>query len=373
MLSRRQLLRTGAAAAALGTATSVTSATAAAAVNPANMPLGAPLISVGHGSTKWLDAVTNHDTSTTLQGFAFDSVNGHFYTAQIAGASQVAYLRSGSQVAITPAISGGDHAASGDLCITKHDLTGAVTGVMYLLGFGHGVSLGVEPAAGSTPAYLWTEANAGTGGFGNEIVRFPFADKTVLWTSHPAVKRLALPEPGATSMTPSVDASYGILLLRYVAGGVHWFAGYDLTAARSAVVNGTALPVPLAKLPQPFLAMPDAGGNPTTAAATFQGFASYGQYLYLLDGNARTSDPTQPLAGYDKWTIQTTSIDLNETLNDASTGYILRTHSEADAAADPREPEGMAVYTSTGGPRLCFGITNNTAAGVRQFDLYYKV
>ncbi|GHD61501.1 hypothetical protein GCM10010336_15310 [Streptomyces goshikiensis] len=40
--------------------------------------------------------------------------------------------------------------------------------------------------------------------------------------------------------------------------------------------------------------------------------------------------------------------------------------------ADPREPEGMAIHTGAGAPRLCFGITNNAGAN-RQFDLYYKV
>jgi hypothetical protein len=377
MFSRRQLLRTGAIALAAAVPAATLSpagpAMAADAVNPSAVPAGPPVIDVSHGSTKWLAGVTNHDTSTTLQGFAFDSVNGHFYTSQIAGASQVAYLRSGAQVAITASLSGDNHAGSGDLCITKHDLTGAVKGVMYLLGFGHGVSIGVEPATSSTPAYLWTEANAGTNGFGNEIARFPFIDKTVLWTSHPSVKRLRPPDPGVTSSTPSVDAAYGILLLRYVTGGAHWFAAYDLAAARSAILGGTVLPAPLAKIQQPFLAKPDANGQPTTTAAVFQGFTSSGPYLYLLDGESRTSDPTLPLTGYDQWTVHTTSVDLNGTRNDPATGYIARTHSEADAAANPREPEGMAVYTGTGGPRLCFGLTNNLADGTRQFDLYYKI
>ncbi|MFD0277274.1 hypothetical protein ACFVHB_25670 [Kitasatospora sp. NPDC127111] len=375
-LSRRRLMLAGAGVAAATAAPVALNGTAQAdtAVNPANVPDGAPLIKVENGSTRWgSGGIVNQDTSTTLQGIAFDSVNGHLYTLQIAGASQVAYLKSGSQVAVTAAVTGDDHAASGDMCLTKHDLNGNVLGSMYLLGFGHGVSLGIEPASGSTPAYVWTEANAARSGYGQEIVRFPFADRTLLWTSHPAVQRVASPDPAATSMTPYVDAANGILLLRYVLNGAHWFAAYALAAARTAAVGGTALPAPLARIQQPFLPKADANGDPTAEEAVFQGFASHGRYVYLLDGEARkNTDTSQPLSAEDKWTIHTTSFDLNGVLNDPVTGYIRRTHSEADAGANPREPEGMAVYTGSQGLRLCFGITNNSPTGTRQFDLYYK-
>lgn len=377
-VSRRRLMFAGAgvavASAAASVATAAGTAHAEPVVNPARIPDGAPLIAVDHPSTRWNPAaIVNEDTSTTLQGIAFDSVNGHLYTLQIAGASQVAYLKSGSQAAITPSIGATQHDTSGDLCLTRHDLNGNVLGHMYLLGFGHGVSLGIEPATASAPACVWTEAGAARNGYGQEIVRFPFVDKTVLWTSHPAVQRLASPDPAATSMTPYVDAARGILLLRYALGSNHWFAAYDLAAARTAAADGSPLPAPLARIQQPFLPEADANGAPTTTAATFQGFASHGRYVYMLDGESRTGDPSLPLSGVDKWTIHTTSMDLNGVLNDPATGYIQRTHSEADASADPREPEGMAVYTGPEGLRLCFGITNNSATGTRQFDLYYKV
>ncbi|MDQ0991028.1 hypothetical protein [Streptomyces sp. V3I7] len=373
-LTRRSLIRggTGLAAGAAAVMALPAPAASAAPVNPASIPTGAPLIDVADGSTRWLGGVTNQDTSTTLQGIAFDSVNGHLYTLQIAGASQVAYLRSGSQVAVTSSIGAPDHDTSGDLCLTRHDLaTGAVTGYVYLLGFGHGVSLGIEPANGSTPAYVWTEAGAGQSGYGQEFVRFPFANQTVLWTSHPAVQRFGSPDPAATSMTPSVDVDHNILLIRYAMGSDHWFAAYDLSAAIATANTGT-LPAPLAQIQQPPLYKYDANGTPTSTPATFQGFTSYGQYAYMLDGDPRISTPSGTLTGVDKWAIHTTSFDLNGTQNDPTTGYIKSTHSEADAAADPREPEGMAIHTGSGAPRLCFGITNN-AGSTRQFDLYYKV
>jgi hypothetical protein len=375
-LSRRNLIRGGTGLAA-GAAAALTlpapSAFAAAPVNPANIPTGTALIDVADGSTRWLSAVTNQDTSTTLQGIAFDSVNGHLYTLQIAGASQVGYLHSSSQIAVTASIGGDQHATSGDMCLTRHDITtGAVTGYMYLLGFGHGVSLGIEPANGSTPAYVWTEAGSGQSGYGQEFVRFPFADQTVLWTSHPSVQRFGSPDPAATSMTPSVDAAHNLLVIRYALGSDHWFAAYDLPSAVATANTGT-LPAPLAQIQQPALyKYTDAGVPDPTTPATFQGFTSYGQYVYMLDGDPRTSTPNGTLTGVDKWAIHTTSFDLNGTQNDPTTGYIKTTHSEADVDANPREPEGMAIYTGSGAPRLCFGITNNNGS-TRQFDLYYKV
>jgi hypothetical protein len=397
-ISRRQALRGGAGAAALtaaGTALAWRAGPAGAApaapaapagpaagpANPAAIPAGAPLINVGDGSASWLSGIRNHGTSTTVQGIAFDSENGYFYAAQLCGASTLSNLENGAQTG-SATLTTGQHATAGDLCITKHDLTGAVQGAMFLLGFGHGVSIGIQPGSGSVPTFVWTEAAAAVSGYGTEVVRFPFADQSVLWTSHPSVQRLPLaqydgvsttPSNAATSMTPSVDTTYGILLLRYDVNGVKWLAAYKLADAADSMTSQQPLPAqPLALLPQPALYTDDANGNPTSTPATFQGFTSLGNYAYLLDGVARTGDPAGGLTGVDVWAIHTTSVDLNGTANDPSTGYISRTHSAADADADPREPEGMAIYTGSGAPRLCFSITNNSGS-IRQFDLYYKV
>ncbi|MEU3908130.1 hypothetical protein AB0F20_30680 [Streptomyces goshikiensis] len=163
-MTRRGLMRRGAGLAAAGAAGLGLPAQAAAAApvdNPARVPAGTALINVAADSSRWQAGVANQGSSTTLQGIAFDSANGHFYTLQVAGASQIAYLRSGSQAAVTASIGADVHAESGDLCLTRHDIaTGAVNGYMYLLGFGHGVSLGVQPASGGNPAYVWTEAGS---------------------------------------------------------------------------------------------------------------------------------------------------------------------------------------------------------------------
>ncbi|MEV6583619.1 hypothetical protein AB0M92_36370 [Streptomyces sp. NPDC051582] len=366
----------GVAVAAAGRLAVSDSAAADSTTNPAGAPTGARAFAMNSPSKGWagLGDVVNQDTSTTLQSIAFDSVNGHLYTLQVAGASSLAYQRGGKEVARTLQISGPQHDAAGDLCLSRHDIAnGEVLDYMYLLGFGHGVSLGIEPAKEGTPAYVWTEAGADTQGYGREIARFPFAAGGVLWTSHPLVQRLAPPEPGAVQISPSVDATYGSLVLRYAAGGSFWFAAHDLAAARAAAVEGKDLPAtPLAKVRQPLVHQAGADGKDTAKPATFQGFTAHGQYVYMLDGTPRTGSASAPLAGEDLYAVHTTSIDLNGTANDPETGYMQRTHSAADANADPREPEGMAVHTGPAGPRLCFGITDNAPDGTRRFDLYYK-
>ncbi|WP_327301199.1 hypothetical protein [Streptomyces goshikiensis] len=208
-MTRRGLMRRGglAAAGAAGLGLPAQAAVAAPVDNPARVPAGTALIDVAADSSRWQAGVANQDSSTTLQGIAFDSANGHFYTLQVAGASQIAYLRSGSQAAVTASIGADVHAESGDLCLTRHDIaTGAVNGYMYLLGFGHGVSLGVQPASGGNPAYVWTEAGSGRSGYGQEFVRFPFVTKTVLWTSDPSVH--GTPDTN-TSATFQGFTSYG--------------------------------------------------------------------------------------------------------------------------------------------------------------------
>jgi hypothetical protein len=378
--TRRQLIRAGMSVPAAPLLLRAGTA-AADTTTPPGMPTGAPLIDVGQDSGRWpagSDGVVNNDTSTTVQSFAVDSANGCVYGLQGAGASQVAYLRSGSQVAVTASIGAPVHSTSGDMCLTQHDLNGNITGFMYLLGFGHGVSLGVEPASGSTGPYIWTEANAGISGYGQEVVRFPFVSGTVLWTSHPSVQRFAAMPDGATAVTPSVDVDYNVLLLRYAkSDGNHYFQAYYLSDAIAALASSDkSLPSPLldsAGVPQPPLPKVDDNGVALDpyVPATFQGFTSYGQYVYMLDGDPRpsTDDTSQPLSGYEKWTVHTSSFDLNAA-DPAST--LERTHSEADAGAYPREPEGMSIYTGSGGPLLLFALTNQTSSGTREFDIYSK-
>ena len=73
---------------------------------------------------------------TVLQSFAFDNVNRRIYVAQV--------LQGGVQLAEPAPVSGAARSAAGDLC-TPSSTSPATNSVTYLLGFGHGVSIGAEP------------------------------------------------------------------------------------------------------------------------------------------------------------------------------------------------------------------------------------
>lgn len=104
-------------------------------------------------------------SATVMQSFGFDSVNNAIYTVQITY---------------------GSPSSSGDLTVTKLSMTGTILGQMALKGFGHGVSIGVEPSG--TSAYLWTETDGvvdGADNWGSRICRFPFANGTTMYNTNP--------------------------------------------------------------------------------------------------------------------------------------------------------------------------------------------
>jgi hypothetical protein len=75
---------------------------------------------------------------TVMQSFTFDNVNRRLFAAQVTNGSA--------------------SADRGDLCVSQLSFAGELLGHMFLTGFGHGVSIGVEPV-GST-SYLWTEVDS---------------------------------------------------------------------------------------------------------------------------------------------------------------------------------------------------------------------
>ncbi|WP_248958819.1 phage baseplate protein [Sphaerisporangium perillae] len=258
---------------------------------------------------------------TVLQSFAFDNTNGHLYTIQVKNGA-------GSPVA-------------GDLCVTKLSLTGTILGHMYLMGFGHGVQIGVEPSGSS--AYLWTEtdgASDGTNAWGRKLARFKFVNGQTLTTSSSALTKYA-PVAGATSTTCAIDPSTNRLVMRYRLGGAVRYNVYALSAVKAG--NATAL----FEVVQP------------SGLGTFQGYTAYGQYLYMLDGTAYSASNPNPGNTY------LTSVDLG-------TGEVVqRSFTAAWKSLDYREPEGMALQFAAGQPRLCFGFASG-AAGVRKANIIYK-
>jgi hypothetical protein len=92
---------------------------------------------------------------------------------------------------------------------------------------------------------------------------------------------------------------------------------------------------------------------------TFQGYAVYGEYLYLLDGDAYSR--TNPRPG----NAHVSSVSLNG-------GPVRRVRTDAGGSLTHREPEGMAVYrTVAGQTRLFLGFAS-AGARARRANIFYK-
>jgi len=246
--------------------------------------------------------------NTVQQSFAFDHANGHVYVVQLmAGGQQLP-----GEAAPVP---GATRALNGDLTLTKLDLAGNELGHMFLKGFGHGVQIGVE-SDGET-AYLWTETDSvaeGRDGWGTQLTRFPFENGAILTPDSPSLEKHRLVD-GADRTTVNIDAAHGLLTMRYRKDGAFRFGVYELEAVKRGVYE------PVADVAQPSM-------------GTFQGFASYGGYLYLLEGNAYGSNGSTAPTG----NTFITAVDLN-------TGNVVDKEL-IDAGTDLRfrEPEGMSVW-----------------------------
>jgi hypothetical protein len=332
-LSRRRLLALGGgtvAAAALGTHPAGAAPRRTDAVVGGVFDLTVP-------STQLLREVTIQN-GTVMQSFAFDNTNGYIYTIQV--------IQGGLQLSGESApVSGADREAHGDLVVTKLTLGGSNVGHMWLKGFGHGVSIGVEPVGGT--AYLWTESdNNPDSGYGRAISRFAFSNGAVLSsTSSSLVKHY--PVAGSTANQPAVDILNRRLLLRYRIAGVPRYALYDLDQATA----GTFVPI---------YDVPQVGVADTE---TFQGFTVLGDYAYQMTGTAYTDESgSNPPSGHGNTYVS--SIDL-------TTGALVqRFRTEAAYSLTYREPEGMAVQL-TSPRRLCMGFASGTS-GARMASIYYK-
>jgi hypothetical protein len=244
---------------------------------------------------------------TVLQSFAFDNVNQHIYTVQLMAGGQQLPGEAGP-------ISGARRDLNGDLTLTQLDMSGNKLGYMFLKGFGHGVQIGVE-TVGETP-YLWTETDSvaeGSSGWGTQITRFPFENGNIVTPSSPELVKHRIVE-GADRTTVNIDAANGLLTMRYRKDGAFRFGVYDLEQVKQNQY------IPLADVPQP-------------AMGTFQGFASYGGYLYLLEGNAYGSSGSAAPIG----NTYITSVDLNT--GDVRDKQLI----SAGDTLSFREPEGLAI------------------------------
>ncbi|CAG8888316.1 unnamed protein product [Penicillium egyptiacum] len=262
-----------------------------------------------------------HDT-TVQQGFAFDNTNRRLFVAQ---------RRDGSSE------------TSGDLCITQLDFDGNYVGHMYLTSFGHGVSFGAQ-AVGSS-SYLWTEVEANSKGYGKKLARFKFISGTTLSSASSSLEKF-VPIAGATEHTCCIDPVNNRLIVRHhLSDGKH-IAVFNLDEATDGDFSN-----PLVNFKHPSL---------DTASTTFQGYAAYGQYIYLLYGNS-----------YD---VTNGEVNSDVTAVNMNTGSVVQGPliTKAGSTLSFREPEGLAIYkTAAGEVRLFLGFASGNS-GDRRSNLFYK-
>jgi hypothetical protein len=256
---------------------------------------------------------------TVMQSFTFDIVNRRLFVAQ---------LRSGAA-----------SAANGNLCVMQLDFAGNRLGHMFLNGFGHGVSIGVEPVGATS--FLWTEVDS-VNSRGTRLARFPFrSGQTLDRTS--SVLRKHRPIPGADTVTCATDPVNERLVMRYRLNGAFRYAAYALADIRAGAYDRK-----LADIAQP------------AGLGTFQGYAVFGRYVYMLDGDSYSSSNPRP------GNAHVSSVDLN------GGGSFVRVPTNAGGSLDYREPEGMAVYrTAAGQTRLFLGFASGST-GARKANIFYK-
>jgi hypothetical protein len=275
-----------------------------------------------------------------MQSFAFDDTNKCLFAVQL--------MEGGVQLPDEPApVSGSERSARGDMCLTKLSLSGDQLGHMYLRGFGHGASIGVEPR-GST-SYIWTEADANPDtGYGMAVGRFAYADGRVLDSDDYAVDKLYVVD-GSTSNRPAVDMRHGQLLVQYMLGESDYrYRVLDLDRARW----GDTTPV---------YDIPRIGIADTE---TPQGVALLGDYVYQMTGTHYTDESgTNPPSGHGDTYLSTVHLPTSRVLQ--------RSRTEAAYTLDYREPEGLAIELGVSPPRLCMGFASGVA-GARKYTIYYK-
>jgi hypothetical protein len=335
-ISRRGLLAAGGVALGAGFGALLTgtanagdgaTGTASAAGGPA-LPRSPRFALDAPGHVLWRDRPLYNNT--VLQALAFDDTRDELYTVQL--------MQGGQQLPGEDApVAGATRDLHGDLCLTRLDRTGTVLGHMFLTGFGHGVQIGVEPSPHG--AYLWTETKAiaddGVHGWGSVLGRFPFVDGAILTPDSPSLRQYA-PVPGADRTTAATDPVHGTLTMRHRVDGHFRYALYLLPQLRAGVVK------PIAEVAQP-----------DVLATDFQGYATYGRYLYLIEGNAfghpgSVSPTGNTVVTRVRWT------------DGVVEGRQLMT-----VANDMRfrEPEGMAIQLGPdGAPRLAFGFAETISA-----------
>lgn len=294
----------------------------------------------GNGGYTVLGA-TLHQPYWAMQSFAFDHVNGHIYFAQ---------TKVGS--------------ANGDLWMTRTDLSGKVLGAMALHGFDHGSSMAIEPDTSGSPyvwlAGDWRSLSPNTAPNSHTICRFKYSDGGVLDYADAEVRAFPI---GLSDFLdcprPSIDPSTNRLLIRYMGTTSPWrLALFDLPAVINKGISDST-PI-LTKR-----ALPTNAQLHLSDSDDFQGVTSYGQYAYLSYGGPpkNPSDPAKP--------SYLVTLDMNNTGDSVKQLYPTKA---GETTLPGREPQGTAIWLSSGGPRLAFGFSSKISGSPDQFraSVFYK-
>jgi hypothetical protein len=274
-------------------------------------------------SDRWLWQKATLREPTMLQSFAFDEKNKHLYVLQVTAHGH----------------------AAGDLCLNKLDYQGNRLGHMYLKGFGHGVSMGIQHDAEDGGTWIWTEADARRG-YGRGVTRFHFSHGAVHTTADVNVRH---PVADSVNNQPSVCTASQRIAVRYRdAANRPRYRVWDLDAFVARDYDN-----PLADFAQ-------TGAHPDPDIP-FQGYALHRDCVYQLAGTAyhpKTNPPAK------RGNTHVSCIDIR-------TGELLqRERTEAGYSLTHREPEGLAVRGGAK-PRVYIGFASGPL-GARRFSIFVK-
>ena len=278
------------------------------------------------------------ETRTVMQSFAFDPDAEFMYVSQVTG--------SGSSSRRSR------HLIEGDLTVSKIRMSdGELVSSMWLQGFGHGQSIGVE--ARPDGDYLWTETDSvlreDGRGWGRRIARVRWVDGATIQASSDAVERFECPDGAlATShCSPALDVTSNRIAIRYMDARQRWRAAlYRLSDY--AASGPQAMPVADVVLPDGWGRIPGTDGTRGEGTApAFQGFATSGDKIYLLHGSQALAD---------------SAMNAQVTMLDWQTGELefvpLNSVFEVSKGFAYRQPQGIAVLHSGGSSRICVGFAS---------------
>lgn len=295
---------------------------------------------------------------TVMQSFVVDTEKDHVYVLQLVQAKTT-----------LPGDEEGDEtydrrAARGDMTLTRMTLSGERLGSMNLKFFGHGASMAME--RDGDDLWFWTEIDSvpkppGTDrqGRGSKLTRFKFEDGALLDAEHDESLWRRDLIPDSTQNIPNIDPVHNTLVLRYYDGDEFRLALYDLDEVKQEKSS--------------YEPLYDIGTPEVVAGSVFQGVATFGDHVYLLDGLAYSQDNPAPPEGNGNAHFTRVSWRTGE----------VEQHELETLAGDHhrREPEGLHVAVTDRGnghrPRVRlytgFGTSaHENADADRLCTIYYR-